>query len=432
MDFLSKIKRTISVQTIENLASFLGEKSTNVDAGLSLSLNTFMAGLLKYAHSDVEVKNIINVLNDGGHTGDILNNLESFSSNFEKTQLLVTIGNNISSHFLGNKVPNLVEKVAGISEVKKTSAGSLLSLSAPIVLGFIGKSMREGNLDLGGLRNYFRDINDGVINALPPAINNIFQFKKTVTNPIPAAVTPIKPQKEKNKTGNKTNWALILPWLILGIAGLSVVYYAKFAKKDQVGLQQETPIITEKQETDLQPEDFLPDPSVAALPVEKNIVPAETNEAPKPISEAPIESKKPEEKIKIETPKAAEKKVEVKQPSQNNAAASKSVEKKTVSENISETKTPAGWNAINGNVFKKNSAEINWSSSLNGILSQLKNSSKTIKISPLSGGNSTLGEDRAYALREILIEKGISEDRISISSAKQGSNPNGIVYRIGN
>lgn len=432
MDFLSNIKRTISRQTVENLASFLGENSTNVEPGLSLSINTFMAGLLKYANTDHEIKNIINILNDGGHTGDILNNLEPFSSNFEKTQLLVTIGNNISSHFLGNRVPSLVEKVAGISEVKKTSAGSLLSLAAPIVLGFIGKSMREGNLDLAGVRNYFKDINDGVINALPPAINNIFQFKKTATNPIPALATTLTPNKENNMKNSKTNWALILPWLILGIAGLSVVYYAKFAKKDQAGLQQETPIITEKQETDLQPEDFLPDSSVAALPVEKNVVPTETNETPKPISEAPVEAKKPEEKNKIETAKAAEKKVEVKQPTQNNAAATKAVEKKTFSENISETKTPAGWNAINGNVFKKNSAEINGSSSLAGILSQLKNSSKTIKISPLSGGNSTLGEDRAYALREILIEKGISEDRISISSAKQGSNPNGIVYRIGN
>lgn len=113
MDFLSKIKRTISTQTVENLANFLGEKTTDVDSSLGLSLNTFMAGLLKYAHSDVEVKNIINILNDGGHTGDILNNLEPFTNNFEKTQLLVTIGNNISAHFLGNKVPNLVEKISG-------------------------------------------------------------------------------------------------------------------------------------------------------------------------------------------------------------------------------------------------------------------------------------------------------------------------------
>jgi hypothetical protein len=197
MDFLSKIKSNISAKTVENLASFLGENLPEVESGLGLSLNSFFAGLLKYADSDVELTNIINVLNDGGHTGDIFNNIESFSSNFEKTQLLVTIGNNISAHFLGKKVPLLVEKISDISEVRKTSAASLLSLSAPIILGSIGKTMKEGNLDLAGLRNHFKDINEGVINALPPAINNIFQFKKTSNNSYPTTTTPAKPQKDK-------------------------------------------------------------------------------------------------------------------------------------------------------------------------------------------------------------------------------------------
>ncbi len=432
MDFLSKIKNTISAKTVENLASFLGENIPDVESGLGLSLNSFMAGLLKYAQSDVELKNIINVLNDGGHTGDILNNIESFSSNFEKTQLLVTIGNNISAHFLGKKSPLLVEKIAGISEVRKTSAASLLSLSAPIVLGSIGKAMKEGNLDLNGLRNHFRDINDGVINSLPPAINNIFQFKKTSNNPVPAAITPAKVQKEKVKSDKKTNWAVILPWLILGIAGLSVLYYAKFAKKDTLTVPAEQTIVTEKTDTDLKSEDFLPDSSVAALPSEKNVVPVETSEEIKNNEVEPVVSL--QEKIKTQTPATTEKKTPtpVAEKKETKSTVEKSVEKKSTATKSEEIKTPSGWSAINGNVFKKNSAEITSASLVNTLVGQLKNSSKTIKISPLSGANRTLGEDRAYALRDILIEKGISEDQISISSAVSGANANGIVYRIGN
>jgi OmpA-OmpF porin, OOP family len=432
MDFLSKIKGTISAKTVENLASFLGENIPDVESGLGLSLNSFLAGLLKYAHSDVDLKNIINVLNDGGHTGDIFNNIESFSSNFEKTQLLVTIGNNISVHFLGNKVPQLVEKISGISEVRKTSAASLLSLSAPIVLGSIGKTMKEGNLDLTGLRNHFKEINEGVINALPPAISNIFQFKKTSNNPVPAAVPPIKDQKEKVKTESKTNWAVILPWLILGIAGLSVLYYAKFAKKNTFNVPTEQAIVTEKTETDLKSEDFLPDSAVAALPVEKNVVPVESSEEIKKTEPETIA--KPQEKLKVESPITPEKKTTTPttEKKETKTTIEKPLEKKSTDSKPDEIKTPSGWSAINGNVFKKNSAEITSSSLINGIVNQLRNSSKTIKISPLSGGNRTLGEDRAYALREILIEKGISEDQITISSSVSGSNPNGIVYRIGN
>lgn len=291
--------------------------------------------------------------------------------------------------------------------------------------------MREGNMDLAGLRSHFRELNDGVINALPPAINNIFQFKKTTNNPVQTVVTPIKPQKEKTVSQNKTNWAVILPWIILAIAGLSVLYYAKFAKKQENIDKQETPIITEKQETDLQPEDFLPDSSVAALPTEKNVVPTETVEVPKPSSNGTIETQKPVEQAKVVSPKPAEKKVVETNPIQKPSPSVKTNDTKK-DESTAEIKTPSGWSTISGTIFKKNSAEVSGSSMLSSIVNQLKNSSKTIKISPLASGNKTLSEDRAYALREILIEKGISEDRISVSSAVQGSNPNGIVYRISN
>ncbi|MCP9746538.1 DUF937 domain-containing protein [Lacihabitans sp. CS3-21] len=430
MDFLSKIKNTITTKTVENLATFLGENTANVESGIGLCLNSFMAGILKYGHSDVEIKNIINVLNDGGHTGDILNNIESFSSNFEKTQLLVTIGNNISSHFLANKVQLLVEKISEISEIRKTSASSLLSLSAPIVLGFIGKTMKENNFDLVGLRNHFKEINEPIINSLPPAINNIFQFKKTVNTPVPGNLQS-SPVVNKEKTKSKVNFLVILPWLILGIAGLSVLYFAKFAKKETTDIPVAT--ISEKPQDDLIPEDFLPDSSVANLPVEKNIVPIPSEVKPEPIQKPADEVKKSPETT--QKPSVAEVKKELSKPAEKKETTSlvnNTKETPTIKNSASEIKTPAGWTAINGTAFKKNSAEISNSTMINGIISQLKNSNKNINISPLSSGNRTLAEDRAYALREMLIEKGISEDQINVSKSVSGSNPNGIVYRISN
>lgn len=453
MDFLSKIKNTISAQTIENLASFLGEEKNAVDTGLGLSLNSFLVGLLEGRESDSELKNTIKVLNDGGHTGDILGNLESFSTNFEKTQLLVTIGNNISAHFLGDKIPALVEKISDISNVRKTSASSLLSLSAPIVLGCVGKTMKDKNLDLAGLRSLFHDTREDSINKLPPTISDIFQpTKKTfITNePIP---TNTNTPKEKIKTENKSNWATILPWIILGIAGLSAIYYAKINDKDRASFQSEQAVISEKTQPDLRSEDFMPDSNVAALPIEKNVVPIQKQVESK-LTLPPTETSSLQKlgKTDVETPRTidenqektntnpsqpkveASKKTEIKETKTKNVKLeeNKASESKTSENKQEKIKTPTGWNALNTNTFNQKSAEISSSSGLNSIVSQLKNSSKTIKISPLSGSNRTLNEDRAYGMREYLIEKGISEDQIIISSSIAGSNPNGIVYRIGN
>ena len=442
MDFLTQIKSTISAKTVDNLASFLGEKPSDVESGFGLSVNSFMAGLLKYAHSDIELKNILNVLNDGGHTGDILNNLESFSGNFEKTQLLVTIGNNIVTHFLGNKTSLIVDKISGISETKKTSSTSLLSLSAPIVLGFIGKTVKEKNLDVAGLRNHFRDINSSVINALPPAISNIFQFKK-LTNEVKETKTikekVEKVEKVKTSKSDGIRWGVILPWIFLALAGLGVLYYAKF-RKPKAEVAVETPVFKEKEEK-LIPQDFLPDSTVANLPPEKSVVPVNVEKVEKPTESETTQTptnqiKKVEDKTKIKTSESNPTKNQPKDVKPIVEKAKVPEPKTKQVEQVNSTTTtsslPSGWNSVSGNVFRKNSAEITNASGISSIVSSLRNNSKKIRISPLSEGNRTLGEDRAYALKDKLIEKGIDPERIEIGSTQKGSNPNGIAYRISN
>ncbi len=438
MDFLSQIKSTITDNTIANLTTFLGEETSAVNSGFSLCANTFIAGLLKYAHSDVELKNIIKVLNDGGHTGDILDNVEAFTNDFEKTQLLATIGGNISNHFLGNKVPLLVEKIAGIAEVRKTTANSLLSLSAPIVLGFIGKLIKDENFDVAGLRNYFKEINDNVVNALPPAINNIFQFKKISYQP----TSPLVDEKHinnSNRTPKKTNWGLILPWIILALAGLSVLYYAKFENKSENTSEIIKPLQKDSAAEELRPEDFIPEPS-SNQTNQKNIVPApETsdlkNDNKDTLPTTIPDSKKQTENLKSEKIQQQKPKLNIsKDDAEVSEKSTKSSfqQKTNTQKNVTQNSTPKGWDTFSLGIFKNKSAEITNKAAINSLINQLKNSSKTIKISPLNAGNRTLSGDRAYALREMLIENGIPEYQIKISSSLAGSNTNGIVFKIQN
>jgi OmpA-OmpF porin, OOP family len=450
MDFLNSIKNNISQQTLNNLSSFFGENSENVTSGLNLSLNSFMAGLLKFSNSDVETKKIISVLNDGGHTGDILNNLEGFTSNFEKTQLLVTIGSNISNHFLGTKTTPIIDKISEIALIKKTSASSLLSLSAPIVLGFIGKEVKEKNLDVSGLRNLFRDMNDSVINAMPPTIGNVFQFRKASKNEEKATGSLNETTKKTN-----TNLSLIIPWVVLALAGLSCLYYYKFMKptSEKTTILTETPVIEDKPK-DVDPADFIPDTNVT------KIEPYNRVDVPKPTEVVKTEPVKKEdipvkEIVKVETPstaKTVEKTKPVVKPTvvtPQKTVSAPVVSKKeviekpakawndnsnntnsTANESNSNSAIPAGWKSINGSLFRKNSAEISSESTLNNIVSQLKSSGSSIKIAPLSNGNSSMAEDRAYSLRDKLIEKGISEDQIEVSNKINGKENNQIAIKI--
>ncbi len=436
MDFLSLIKNYVSEKALENLSSFLGESKSSVESGLILSLNSFMAGLSKHSNSDLETNKIIKVLNDGGHTGDILNSFEGFSENFEKTQLLVTIGNNIVNHFIGTKSNFLIEKIADISEIKKTSASSLLSLAGPFILGFIGKNIKENNLNTSELTAYFKEINSSVPQTLPPAISNIFQIKKN--NDSPASENKIVGQVSKPlATRDSSNWGNILPWVLLALVGIGTIYYSKVYKNnkdiDQSSL--EVPYI--KQDSlELLPEDFLPDLSDSLNAKEKNIVVLPKEEKVAVNEEETKKTVQNNEIIPVAI-SAKPKLIEPKKVGEKNDIKKEAVKKldespKDKPKESNDISIPSGWKSVNGQAFRKNSAEITNENVLNSILVQLKNSNKKIEISPLTGQNKALAEDRAYALREKLIEKGVDENQITVLEAQKGNDPNGVVIKIKN
>lgn len=433
MGFLNSIKEKISEKTLSNLSSYLGEKDADVSSGLNLSLNTFMSGLLSSSKTEADAQKIIKVLEDGGHTGEILNNLESFTGNFEKTQLLVTIGNNIANHFLGNKSNLIIQKLSDIAEIKKTSASSLLSISAPIALGFLGKKVKENNLNAAGLFAYFQEINEGVLNALPPVFTNIFQEKKEVTSSTVKASkkeTKVEKKIKEVKKESAIKWGNVLPWVFLILAGiLSLYFYSQKNRENNVDLSEIT-VVKEKKE-DLVPEDFLPDGSTLGELPEKNVVDTaktkdafkslENNEpqASSPVTAAPEVSTLPAPpQKKVETQK------EVTKP------AYKPQVEATVKEQPAKKSIPSGFSGLNGSAFRRNSAEVTALVDIKNIMNKAKESNKTVIISPLKGGNARLSEDRAYAIREKMIELGLPQNQVKVGSSLSGSDQNGVVYKL--
>jgi OmpA-OmpF porin, OOP family len=433
MGFLNSIKEKISEKTLANLSSYLGEKDADVSSGLNLSLNTFMSGLLSSSKTEADAQKIIKVLEDGGHTGEILNNLEGFTGNFEKTQLLVTIGNNIANHFLGNKSNQIIQKLSDIAEIKKTSASSLLSISAPIALGFLGKKVKENNLNAAGLFAYFQEINEGVINALPPVFTNIFQEKKEVTSStVKASKKEVKVEKKVKSVKKESSIKMeqVLPWVLLILAGIiSLYFYSQKNKDSKVDLSEIT-VVKEKKE-DLVPEDFLPDGSTLGELPEKNVVDAANAEnALKPLGNNDAQASSPANVVPEVSSLLSPPQKKVEAPKEVTKPAYKPQVEATVKEQPAKKSIPSGFSGLNGSAFRRNSAEVSALADIKNIMNKAKESNKTVTISPLKGGNARLAEDRAYAIREKMIELGLPQSQVKVGSSVSGSDENGVVYKL--
>ena len=387
MDLLSLIKEKLSDAVVDKVSGFLGEHPDKIGAALSSAVPTVLGGIMQKASTPEETGKIMDVLKEGGHTGDILDDLSGLLGHFDKTQMLITIGSNIANHFFGEKSNNFVDTLSAVSGIRKTSSSSLLGLATPLVLGAIGKVVDKEGMGVSGLMNLLNDQKEAVQKALPPALYNLLDFKN-VANGTPAE------QIVEKKPAKKSDFSAWIPWILLLLLALGALAWVKGFKS----------YFTKTKK---------PVDSVAIVlpPVIKNDT--TFSSTPKTETTKPIDEKtaKPSEntlpKTTTETPKTTEKPIKIDAPTSsgsNNFDGSSDI-----------------WKGFENVTFKKNSAEITASSELNELVSYLKSHSKAkAKIGGYKDGDKRLSEDRAYAVREILIEKGVRDSQIVINSEPIG------------
>lgn len=80
------------------------------------------------------------------HDGSILDNLPDFIEHFQDGQ-----GDGILRHMLGDKRGAVEQSMSQKSSLDLGSISKLLTMLAPLVMGFLGRSQRNDGLDVGAL-----------------------------------------------------------------------------------------------------------------------------------------------------------------------------------------------------------------------------------------------------------------------------------------
>lgn len=414
MDILALIKEKLTDSVIEKVSNFLGEHPQNISLALNNAVPTVLGGIIHNTTTEDSAAKLMDVLKDGGHTGEILEDLPSLLGNFDKTQLLITIGTNIFTHFLANKSNGIIETVSALSNIRKTSASSLVGLSTPLVLGALGKVIGKEGMGVSGLMRLLNEQREAVLLALPPALVNKITTKEGEVN----KKTTKDDTKDKKKTketntrpgpsgGGASIW---IPWILLALVLIAILLYLFKYKQQQDTQVATTQAIPQADSTQAPKDTSNSFSSVSSTPADSLglAAPSETVTSPPVTPDA--KSKEPEKK-EPEPIKVPEKPV--------NTAPVTNTQPETKTSVEEELKNSTSWVALPNLNFKKGSAEISSKGDVDALVKFLKKNSKASII--VAGGaesnGGTLGEDRAYALRDVLFEKGIDQSRIQIQSS---------------
>ena len=478
MDIISSLKSKIGSQEIDKLSAYLGESPSNVHNALSISLNYILASLIKLADNRGDASSILKVISDGGHSGDINDDLNGLFGNGSKLQLLIAIGRNINSHFFAPKLESYINQISSKSGVTNSSASSILSLSAPMVLGACGRIQKTENLNQNTFYTRLKRSEELLVSELDNDDKVILGYSMAArTSPVES--TPIAPPphvaatgvsyadepsassvpprgsrtKKASDGGLKLGWPA---WVILGLLGIGALL---FSLKDKLPIGKISWFNTDKiavsdstaynEEGDLFDElggdedisnstgstlEELPSSSPSATDGSDLIAASESSKKTFSEKTEPANNTSDANSGFVNSDKAnntdSKKATGNSEPSTKSTANYEPTGKKDtrpMGDKLALVKDYFGVNNLN---YQKNSAEILEIGAVKDLADFLKaNPSKTLEIAGTSS-NTTLSEDRAYALRERLYREGIDVKRVSVNSTPVKNTGDQVVVKI--
>lgn len=147
-NILDGLLQQFGSETLSGMSQQLGVQPEQVQTGLQGALPFLLSALVRNTQSSQGAESLYNALSKD-HDGSILNNVMDFLQNSDQGP-----GNGILKHLLGGQRGTVEGLLSQFSGLDAQSAGKLLQMSAPILMGYLGKQQRDNNLnadDVAGL-----------------------------------------------------------------------------------------------------------------------------------------------------------------------------------------------------------------------------------------------------------------------------------------
>ena len=142
------VTQQIAGAAASQMAQRLGISEGTARTAVSLAVPLILAALARNAAQPQGAQDLHQAVTKD-HAGSILDNLMGYLGNPQTAN-----GAGILGHALGGQRPVVENNLAQATGLDPSSAGSLLEMVAPVVMGAIGRQQQENGLDPQGLSQY--------------------------------------------------------------------------------------------------------------------------------------------------------------------------------------------------------------------------------------------------------------------------------------
>lgn len=215
ISFIETVKNYFTSEFINQSSVSLDESSSSVFNALNAIIPTGLAAVL----------NIATVGNEGA--ARVLTMARDAAGYYSQSPNLAKLhdeekGANLPWDVFGNRESQVSNAVANYAGIKQSSAGSLITLTLPVILGLLGKHAEETNLTASALSGFLSSQKENMINAMPAELTDIAEVfgLGALSGRNADLAFNMRPQTEVSK--KRKTW--LLP-LILIIAVIALLIY---------------------------------------------------------------------------------------------------------------------------------------------------------------------------------------------------------------
>jgi OmpA-OmpF porin, OOP family len=250
---MEAVKGYLTPETVRSASSLVGESESSTQKTLNGAVPSILSGLTGMVSSREGINNLGGLIREGGF-GSAVDNIGSLFSGGSTTSSMLGSGQQLLGKIFPGKASSVSDLLARSGGVSSSSATSLLSLAAPLIMGVLGKRAAAQNLDANGLAVNLLNEKSDIAAAAPSGLSQILsggptvvsRTRDTATETPRYATTDVRDVRREpyvdrsHPEPTRTGLGRWLPLLLIALGALALLMFLRPRTPSRAGIPEST------------------------------------------------------------------------------------------------------------------------------------------------------------------------------------------------
>jgi outer membrane protein OmpA-like peptidoglycan-associated protein len=215
---LEQARDAANPDVVRTVSGLIGATPSTTGAGFATAIPTLLAGVVATASTPAGAHWVRSIISEGGYGDGTLDKLLGMLTGGRATERLMTSGRQLLANLFGSKQQDVMDAIAESAKLSGSAARNLMCVAAPMVMGVLGREVATHGLDWSGLMNYLAGQRVSIASATPPTVAGVLGLQAP---PVSSAASAVERHYRDGLAVATPGRGQLGAWLFTALAALS-------------------------------------------------------------------------------------------------------------------------------------------------------------------------------------------------------------------